>query len=79
MVAQTAAQLAERLRALKDQRKSGELDMRAYYKELLLLTGMLVESLVDEVADLSEEELLVQVPLLLVFIEEQVRKFGERE
>ncbi|MDQ7028579.1 MAG: hypothetical protein Q9O62_01745 [Ardenticatenia bacterium] len=79
MVAQTAAQLAEHLRALKEQRKNGALDMRAYYRELLVLTGTLVKSLVEEATDISEEELLTQVPLLLVFIEEQVRKLGERE
>ncbi len=79
MTAQTADELDQRLRALKEQRREGTLDLTGYYKELLALAGMLIESLTEEVDKLSEEEVSIQVPLLLVFVEEQIRKFGNRE
>ncbi len=79
MTAQTADELDQRLRALKEQRREGTLDLTGYYKELLVLAGMLIESLTEEVDKLNEEDVVTQVPLLLVFVEEQVRKYGERE
>ncbi len=79
MTAQTADELDQRLRALKEQRREGTLDLTGYYKELLVLAGMLIESLTEEVDKLNEEDVVTQVPLLLVFVEEQIRKFGERE
>ncbi len=79
MTAQTADELDQRLRTLKEQRREGTLDLTGYYKELLVLAGMLIESLTEEVDKLNEEDVVTQVPLLLVFVEEQVRKYGERE
>ena len=79
MTAQTADELDQRLRTLKEQRREGTLDLTGYYKELLVLAGMLIESLTEEVDKLNEEDVVTQVPLLLVFVEEQIRKFGERE
>ena len=79
MTAQTADELDQRLRTLKEQRREGTLDLTGYYKELLVLAAMLIESLTEEVDKLNEEEVVTQVPLLLVFVEEQIRRYGERE
>ncbi len=78
MMTDTAVQLSARLKELKAQRKEGGLPLKAYYRELLEMVGRLAESLGQEVESLSEEEILLQTPLVLLFIEEQIRKFGER-
>ncbi len=75
---ETAAQLAEQLRTLKQQRKAGELDLATYYQKLLQMVGKLADSLTAEVGQMSDEEIAHQVPLMLLFLEEQIRKFGER-
>ncbi len=75
---QTPAQLAEDLRALKQQRKAGELDLATYYQHLLRMVSQLADALTEEVGHLSQEEIAHQVPLMLLFLEEQIRKFGER-
>ncbi len=79
MMSETAKQLAETLRSVKSQRLDGELSLPEYYKSLLSMVGELSTSLIDEVESLSEEEIALQVPLVLLFVEEQVRKFGGRE
>ncbi|HIP87051.1 MAG TPA: hypothetical protein EYH27_01255 [Anaerolineales bacterium] len=61
---------------LKELRKKGELDTLAYYKGLLKLAADLVQNLRDE--DISEEEAKRQLPLVLVFLEEQIDKFKGR-
>ncbi len=78
MTVQTASQLGETLKAIKQQRKDGDLTLAAYYRALLHLVGELTDSLADEVAGMSEEEIALQAPLLLLFLEEQIRKFGAR-
>jgi site-specific recombinase XerC len=78
MAVQTAAQLAEKLALLKQQRKSGELTLAAYYQELLHMVSMLSSSLAEEVHHMSEDEIAHQIPLMLLFLEEQIRKFQER-
>ncbi|MDQ7028581.1 MAG: hypothetical protein Q9O62_01755 [Ardenticatenia bacterium] len=75
----TASQLVEQLRALKARKREGEIDMRAYYQQLLELLDHVVHSLVGEVDSLTDEEIILQTPLLLLFLEEQVAKFDERE
>ncbi len=79
MVVQTAAQLTERLETLKAQRRAGEINNREYYAELLKLAASLVDSLVDEIDRMDDNSIRLQVPLVLVFLEDQIRKFGERE
>ncbi len=78
MTAQNATQLLERLQSLKQQRRDGAIDLRTYYRELLALITSLVESLVDEIDEMDESDILLQTPLILLFIEEQIRKFGDR-
>ncbi len=75
----TASQLAEQLHALKEQKREGQVDMRAYYQGLLELLERVVHSLTGEVDRLTEEEVLLQTPLLLLFVEEQVGKLSGRE
>ena len=75
---ETAAQLAEHLQALKQQRRDREIDMRGYYQALLGLLAETTQSLTQEVDSMSDEEVMLQVPLVVLFLEEQVRKFGDR-
>ncbi len=75
---ETAAQLTERLNTLKEQRRTGEITNRVYYAELLKLTSSLMESLIDEVDHMDDSSIRLQVPLILVFLEDQIAKFGER-
>ncbi len=76
---ETAAQLSERLETLKEQRRTGKISNREYYAELLKLATSLVDSLVDEIDRMDDNSIRLQVPLVLVFLEDQIRKFGERE
>jgi len=78
MTTQTANQLLERLQSLKQQRRDGAIDLRTYYREMLLLTNALIESLLDEIEKMDEADILLQTPLVLLFVEEQIRKFGDR-
>ena len=78
MMSETATQLSSHLQDIKAQRKEGSLDLKSYYMELLKMVSDLSASLVDEVPHLSDEEVVLQVPLVLLFAEEQVRKFGNR-
>ena len=64
------------LAALKEQRKQGDLDALEYYKGLLRITTDLIQSLRDE--NISEIEAKKQIPLLLVFLEEQIAKLADR-
>ncbi len=79
MSIQTAAELAEHLRLLKQQRKARELDLTTYYRELLHMVSDLAAALTKEVEHMSDDDIAHQVPLMLLFLEEQIRKFGERE
>ncbi|NPA92231.1 MAG: hypothetical protein GXO56_00950 [Chloroflexi bacterium] len=64
------------LNALKEQRKQGALDTLAYYKGLLGILAQVVRNLRDE--DISEEDAKAQIPLVLVFLEEQIAKLSDR-
>jgi len=64
------------LNALKARRKNGELDVVAYYKGLLGILAATVQHLQDE--EIAEEEAKKQVPLILVFLEEQIGKLADR-
>ncbi len=78
MMAETAAQLTTELRDLKAQRREGNLSLTDYYKSLLHMVSELADSLSDEVHKIDEDEIALQIPLVLLFVEEQIRKFGER-
>jgi hypothetical protein len=64
------------LKVLKERRKNGELDVKAYYKELLEILAATVQNLSDE--DIAEGEAKKQIPLVLVFLEEQIGKLAAR-
>ena len=50
--------------------------MLGYYKGLLRIAADLIQNLRDE--NISEEEAKKQIPLILVFLEEQIAKFAGR-
>ena len=64
------------LNALKERRKNGEIDVLTYYKELLAILDATLQHLVDE--EISEADAKKQIPLVLVFLEEQLEKLGNR-
>ncbi len=78
MVIQSAGELNTHLETLKEQRRSGAIDARTYYTELLKLASSLIESLTDEIDRIDERNIRLQIPLVLLFIEDQIQKFGER-
>ncbi len=65
------------LEALKRQRKEGYIDLLTYYKGLLNVLAELVQNLKEE--GISEAEAKKQIPLVLVFVEEQIEKLAGRE
>ncbi len=78
----TIAQLEDRLRDIKTRRQGGELDDRAYYRELLSLAIELGHSLLDELGDngkIAAEDIRKQIPLLLAFVEDQIARYRKRE
>ena len=79
MSIQTATQLSDKVTQLKAQRKNGELDVKAYYRELLDVLKNLADSLVDEVDSLDDAQIRAQIPLLIVLLDDQIRVFHERE
>ncbi len=68
--------LTQQLKALKDKRKSGELDQRSFYQEILSLTIKMLQELKEE--NISDENVKKQIPLMLVFLEEQLSKMRDR-
>jgi len=68
--------MMEKLKALNEKRKNGELTARQYYKGLMDLLVELATSLQEE--DISEEDVRKQIPLLKVFISEQLKKMSGR-
>lgn len=64
------------LGTLKEQRKNGEIDILSYYKGLIKITALLLEDLINE--DISEKDAKKQIPLVLVFLEEQIAELAGR-
>ncbi len=64
------------LQAVKEQRKNGEIDIVPYYKALLNILADTVQNLRDE--DISEQEAKNQIPLILLFLDEQISKLSGR-
>ncbi len=75
---ESAAELTETLKLLKEKRKAGEIDPKDFYRELLAIMKDLSESLLDEVDSLEAADIRSQIPLLLVILDDQVRTFLER-
>ena len=69
-------ELMERLKELNEKRKNGELSAREYYKGLMALLVELANALQDE--NISDEDVKKQIPLLKVFISEQIKKMAGR-
>jgi len=69
-------ELMERLKELNAKRKSGELSARDYYKGLMALLMELANALQEE--NISDEDVKKQIPLLKVFITEQIKKMSGR-
>ncbi|ADU97587.1 hypothetical protein [Thermovibrio ammonificans] len=68
--------MKDKLEKLNRKRKSGELSSREYYKGLMLLLVELADALQEE--DISELEVKRQIPVLKVFITEQLKKMKGR-
>ncbi len=64
------------LKALKERRKNGGLDVVGYYKGLVSILATTVQHLQDE--EIAEAEAKKQIPLILVFLEEQIGKLADR-
>ena len=75
----TSEQLHQKLLQLEVKRKSGELNMREFYRELLKLAFSLKEFLLNEVDRLEPSELKRQIPIVLVFLEEIIAEMERLE
>jgi hypothetical protein len=69
-------EMMEKLNELNAKRKNGEISARDYYKGLMALLVELGQSLQQE--EISEEDVKKQIPLLKMFITEQIKKMGAR-
>ena len=69
-------EMMEKLNKLNAKRKNGEISARDYYKGLMALLVELGQSLQQE--EISEEDVKKQIPLLKMFITEQIKKMGAR-
>ncbi len=65
-----------KLDELVEKRKKGELDARAFYRELLNVLSELVTALKEE--DISDADITLQIPLLLTFLYDQAEKLEKR-
>jgi len=69
-------EMKAKLDELNAKRKKGEISARDYYKGLMSLLAELAQALQEE--NISEEDVKKQIPLLKVFLTEQIKKMGER-
>ncbi len=76
---ESAAQLDDRLRELKEKRKTGELGTKEFYHGLLLIMQELSASLIEELGRIEDTEVRTQIPLLLMILDEQITAFSGRE
>jgi len=70
------SEIMSKLDELVEKRKKGELDARAFYKELLNVLSDLVTALKEE--DISDADITLQIPLLLTFLYDQAEKLEKR-
>ena len=68
--------LTEELDRLKESRKQGEISPQEFYAGLLKILGKLTDELKEE--NISDDDIKKQIPLILVFLEEQISKYAER-
>ncbi len=75
----TGQQLHQKLLQLEEKRKAGELDMHAFYKELLKMAFSIKDALLKEADELEPAELKRQIPILLVFLENIISEMEQLE
>jgi len=68
--------MGNKLKELNEKRKRGELSAREYYAGLMELLIELANSLKEE--EISDADVKRQIPLLKVFISEQIKKMEGR-
>ncbi len=73
---ESSKELYNSFQELKLKRKNGEISEIEYYSELLKLLKRVVESLKEE--NISSAEVKKQIPLIVLFISEQIEKFASR-
>jgi len=69
--------LKQKLNELKSKRKSGEISEREYYMGLLELVKLLIDKLEGE--NISDKDVKKQIPLIVLFITDQISKMEVRE
>jgi len=69
-------EMKAKLDDLNTKRRNGELSAGEYYKGLMSLLAELAQALQEE--DIKEEDVKKQIPLLKVFLTEQIKKMSER-
>ena len=79
MVIQTNEELTSKVKSLKEQRKNGDLSLKEYYRELLVVLQNLAESLIDEQDHLDESQIRPQIPLMVVLLDDQIAAFTGRD
>ncbi len=71
-----ANQLCDDFKKLRDKRKNFEINEITYYKELLNLLRELIDTLKEE--NISDSNIKKQIPLIVLFISEQIDKLTKR-
>jgi len=69
-------EMMKKLTELNIKRKNGEISAREYYNSLVDLLVELGQSFQEE--SITEEDIKKQIPLLKVFITEQIKKMSQR-
>jgi len=70
-------ELTAKLKELKAQRKCGQINEKEYYKGLLDIMKVLIDKLEGE--DISAKDIKLQIPLIVLFITDQISKMEDRE
>ncbi|MEO2153395.1 MAG: hypothetical protein ABGX24_03140 [Aquificota bacterium] len=72
----SSAELKQLLKELQDKRKKRQISAAEFYKGLLDLMSRLAQDLRDE--EIPETQIKKQIPLLLTFINAQIKAMAER-
>lgn len=72
----TSQELRRLFNELKLKRKNGEISEKDYYISLLQLSKRVIDSLEEE--NISAEDIKKQIPLIVLFIDEQINNFAKR-
>ncbi len=74
---ESSKELYNSFQELKLKRKNGEISEREYYIALLELVKRLIDTLEKE--NISDSDVKKQIPLIVLFISEQIDKLAARE